>query len=48
LAIELAETVDRHRADFIEKYFNVEWPDRHRFHLMVTNPDTAPDTAEND
>ena len=36
-AAELAETVDRDRADFIEKYFNVKWPDRHRFHLMVNS-----------
>jgi len=36
-AAELAETVDRDRADFIKRYFNVEWPDRHRFHLMVNS-----------
>jgi len=36
-AIELAETVDRDRADFIKQYFNVDWPDRHRFHLMVNS-----------
>jgi cytidylate kinase-like protein len=36
-AIELTETVDRDRADFIQKYFNVEWPGRHRFHLMVNS-----------
>jgi len=36
-ATELAETVDRDRADFIERYFNVEWPGRHRFHLMVNS-----------
>ena len=36
-AIELAETVDRDRADFIKQYFNVEWPGRHRFHLMVNS-----------
>ena len=34
-AIELAETVDRERAEYIKKYFEVEWPDRHYFHLMV-------------
>lgn len=34
-AIEMAEAVDRERAAFIQKYFNVEWPGRHRFHLMV-------------
>lgn len=25
---ELVESVDRERADFIKKYFKVEWPDR--------------------
>jgi len=34
-AVELAETVDRDRAAFIEQYFHVEWPGRHHFHLMV-------------
>lgn len=34
-AVQLAETVDRDRADFIKQYFEVEWPDRHKFHLMV-------------
>jgi len=36
-ATELAETVDRDRADFIKRYFKVDWPDRHRFHLMVNS-----------
>jgi len=36
-ATELAETVDRDRAHFIERYFNVEWPGRHRFHLVVNS-----------
>ena len=36
-AKELAETVDRDRADFVKKYFGVEWPGRHRFHLMVNS-----------
>lgn len=36
-AIELAETVDRDRAAFIKQYFDVEWPGRHRFHLMVNS-----------
>jgi len=34
-AEELADTVDRERAEYIKKYFDVEWPDRHYFHLMV-------------
>jgi cytidylate kinase len=36
-AEELAETVDRERADFIKKYFKVDWPARHCFHLMVNS-----------
>lgn len=36
-AVELAETVDRDRADFIKKYFDIDWPGRHRFHLMVNS-----------
>jgi len=36
-AIELAETVDVNRAAFIKQYFNVDWPERHRFHLMVNS-----------
>jgi cytidylate kinase len=36
-AIELAGTVDVHRAAFIKKYFDVDWPERHRFHLMVNS-----------
>jgi len=36
-AIQLAETVDHDRAAFIKQYFGVEWPDRHRFHLMVNS-----------
>jgi len=36
-AAHLAETVDRDRAAFIAQYFKVEWPDRHRFHLMVNS-----------
>ena len=36
-ATELAETVDRDRADFAKRYFDIEWPGRHRFHLMVNS-----------
>jgi cytidylate kinase len=36
-AAQLAESVDRDRADFIKQYFGVEWPDRHRFHLMINS-----------
>ncbi|HET9790964.1 MAG TPA: cytidylate kinase-like family protein, partial [Candidatus Angelobacter sp.] len=34
-AEELVDTVDRERADFIWKYFNVEWPDRAIYHAMI-------------
>jgi len=34
-AKELVETVDRERSEYIKKYFDVEWPDRHYFHLMI-------------
>ena len=36
-AIHLAESVDRDREAFIRQYFGVDWPDRHRFHLMVNS-----------
>jgi hypothetical protein len=36
-AMDLAETVDRDRAAFIKNYFDIEWPGRHRFHLMVNS-----------
>jgi cytidylate kinase len=36
-AVELVETVDRDRAEFIKKFFDIEWPGRHRFHLMVNS-----------
>lgn len=34
-AEELVDSVDRDRADFIKKYFNVEWPDRAIYHSMI-------------
>lgn len=34
-AEELVDTVDRERADFIQKYFNVEWPARVIYHTML-------------
>jgi cytidylate kinase len=34
-AEELVDSVDRERADFIQKYFNVEWPDRAIYHAML-------------
>ncbi|MGA2117090.1 MAG: cytidylate kinase-like family protein [Bryobacteraceae bacterium] len=36
-AVELAENVDRERAEYIRKYFDVEWPARHFFHLMINS-----------
>jgi cytidylate kinase len=34
-ALELMGTVDLERADFIEKYFKVEWPSRSVYHAMI-------------
>jgi cytidylate kinase len=34
-AEELVDTVDRERADFIDKYFGVEWPNRSMYHAMI-------------
>src|SRR5579862_9817480 len=34
-AEELVDTVDHERSDFIQKYFNVEWPDRPIYHCML-------------
>jgi hypothetical protein len=34
-ASELAETVDRDRAAYIKQSFDVEWPARHFFHMMI-------------
>jgi Cytidylate kinase-like family len=34
-AEELVNTVDRERADFIQRYFNSEWPDRPIYHGML-------------
>jgi cytidylate kinase len=36
-AIELAETVDRDRAAYIKQYFDVDWPSRPFFHLMINS-----------
>jgi cytidylate kinase len=36
-AIELAETVDYDRAEYIRQYFGMEWPARHMYHLMVNS-----------
>jgi hypothetical protein len=34
-AQELVETVDLERANFVEKYFKVEWPSRSVYHTMI-------------
>jgi cytidylate kinase len=34
-AQQLVDTVDRERADFIQKYFHVEWPNRAIYHTMI-------------
>ena len=34
-AQQLVDTVDRERMDFIQKYFNVEWPDRAIYHSII-------------
>ncbi|HEY6271946.1 MAG TPA: cytidylate kinase-like family protein [Terriglobales bacterium] len=36
-AIKLAEEVDVDRAFFIKQYFEVDWPERQRFHLMINS-----------
>lgn len=34
-ALQLVDTVDHERMDFIQKYFKVEWPDRAIYHGMI-------------
>jgi cytidylate kinase len=34
-AEQLVDTVDRERADFIARYFHVDWPDRAIYHAML-------------
>ena len=34
-AEQLVDTIDRERADFIQRYFQVEWPDRAIYHTMM-------------
>src|SRR5271169_368860 len=36
-AVELAETVDRYRVDYIQKYFHVEWPSRSIYHIRLNS-----------
>lgn len=34
-AMDLVDTVDGERSEYIRQYFDVEWPARHYFHLMI-------------
>jgi cytidylate kinase len=34
-AARLVDTVDQERSDFIEKYFEMEWPDRSLYHALL-------------
>lgn len=43
-AVQQVVTVDAERAAFIQKYFNVEWPTRSRYHMMV-NSDVGDDAV---
>jgi cytidylate kinase len=36
-AIELVERVDVDRSSFIQQYFQIQWPERQRFHLMINS-----------
>jgi hypothetical protein len=36
-AVELVQTVDNDRAAYIKRYFDIEWPARHYFHLMINS-----------
>jgi cytidylate kinase len=44
-AEELVDTVDNERADFIGKYFKVEWPDRPIYHGMINTAIGAESTV---
>lgn len=36
-AVELITTIDKDRATFVKKYYGMEWPSRHLYHLMVNS-----------
>ncbi|MGH9446692.1 MAG: AAA family ATPase [Terriglobia bacterium] len=36
-AIELINTIDKERATFVKKYYGMEWPSRHLYHLMINS-----------
>ena len=43
-AIELVDTVDEQRVEFIKRYFGVHWPSRHLYHAML-NTDIGEDAV---
>ncbi|HEX8816515.1 MAG TPA: cytidylate kinase-like family protein [Terriglobales bacterium] len=43
-AKELVETIDKDRGHFVEKYFNIKWPDRSTYHAML-NTTTGEDAT---
>ena len=36
-AARLVDVVDRERADFVKKYFDIDWPSRGIYHLMINS-----------
>lgn len=34
-AVDLVDTIDRERAEFIKRYFNKDWPCRSLYHIMI-------------
>ena len=46
-AIDLVDTVDRERREFIQHYFGVEWPGRQYYHAMLNTAIGVDATLEN-
>jgi cytidylate kinase len=44
-AINLVDTVDQERADFIRHYFKAQWPSRHLYHAMLNTADGEEETV---
>lgn len=36
-ALELINNIDRERAEFVKKYYDMEWPTRSLYHLMINS-----------
>jgi cytidylate kinase len=36
-AMELINTIDKERATFVKKYYSMDWPSRHLYHLMINS-----------